>query len=929
MATSKASSRRRSTGGHLLVLGLAVACTGGPSEPDLSVASVVVTPGSSTLVALGESVTLSASARTASGGGASAGAFIWSVVDASIASIDPSGVVTALANGSTSVTAMVNGISGAATVIVSQVPAEIERVSGDVQFGEVAVPLDSTLVVRVLDARANPVGDVDLAFTPTGDGSADAATAATAADGLASTVWTLGTESGVQQVAVATDPPTAATAVFTATAVAGLPVAVTLASGDAQTELPDYPLPLPISVLVSDEFGNGVADVLVTFSSNGGILTDTEAASDLEGVAQTTWTLGMALGAYAASATIDSIPGSVEFSAEALAFQLDALSVGNVTESDTITLTGSGFDPDPFRNAVTVGDAIATVVGGTQSSLSIVVPGFGCLPERPADVVIQRDLSQGSWPTVWRPADALELAVGEQRVIDDPDDYCLQFLTDATGGDEYLIGVTATANTNAETSIALLGDDGVTEPVLPSPARTPLFSQDPTGERGTEEALRAWEDEHLPKIFAARAAATGLAPAPPNGGDQVVLKVPDIGSDVCADFETITATVRAVGTNVAVLTDDLNPAAGALGTLDLASLLALIDGPLYSVAASYLGAPSDIDDNGVIFVVLTQAVNRLDVGLGFTTAADFFSTAECASSDRREIIYLAAPDPAGEVGPPLDKQALLTDVPPLLAHDVAHLTIFGRRIAAGSPLVASWLSEGQAQLVREVAGFQLLGDSPGADYGSAVVNRSAATTLWYGSQFEGLSYFFGWDGETSRVAGAPDRCSVFGFSSLSTACGGSYAAGVSWSLLRYMADRFAALDRSAIHSTLLDDDGSTDPRVVLAGILGVSFERLMVDWAAALYVDGRVSPVEAPTLQLGSWDLADIFSALPPERRMEPGEVAFSSFGVARTIMGGSTAYTRLAQPGPHGPIAIRVLSARGEAMSTLLAPRLWVVRLK
>ena len=235
--TSPETLRRIQVIGALLLSAL-VACSGNsPSEPDLTVASVVVAPAPSTLVSLGEMVQMSASTRNAAGMAVASGAVTWSIDDASVASVDQAGVVTAIANGSASVTATASGVSGSASLVVSQVPAQVERVSGDVQFGEVALLLDSTLVARVMDAGSSPIAGAGLAFTPVGGGSVSSPTVVTDASGLASTQWTFGTVAGVQEVRAATLLDSLVATTFTGTAVAGAPIAITVESGDAQTEL--------------------------------------------------------------------------------------------------------------------------------------------------------------------------------------------------------------------------------------------------------------------------------------------------------------------------------------------------------------------------------------------------------------------------------------------------------------------------------------------------------------------------------------------------------------------------------------------------------------------------------------------------------------------------------------------------------------------
>lgn len=92
----------------------------GPSQrpPSLTTVSVVITPGAITLISLGETVQLTASARDSSGGIIAGKTFTWSSTNDSIATVASSGLVTASASGSVTITATTDGIDGTAEVDV-------------------------------------------------------------------------------------------------------------------------------------------------------------------------------------------------------------------------------------------------------------------------------------------------------------------------------------------------------------------------------------------------------------------------------------------------------------------------------------------------------------------------------------------------------------------------------------------------------------------------------------------------------------------------------------------------------------------------------------------------------------------------------------------------------------------------------------------
>ena len=98
---------------------------GGSSAPAAAppVASVAVTPAVATLVSLGETLQLTASASDANGNAIAGKTFAWSSSDESIATVTDSGLVTALANGpEVTITAATDGVEGTAAIEVGRRP---------------------------------------------------------------------------------------------------------------------------------------------------------------------------------------------------------------------------------------------------------------------------------------------------------------------------------------------------------------------------------------------------------------------------------------------------------------------------------------------------------------------------------------------------------------------------------------------------------------------------------------------------------------------------------------------------------------------------------------------------------------------------------------------------------------------------------------
>ena len=91
-----------------------------PTPPPLRPASIIVTPEEATLTALGHTVRLRAEVRDQNGHVMTGATAEWSSADSSVATVDRSGLVTATANGRTTITARADSASGTAAVSVRQ-----------------------------------------------------------------------------------------------------------------------------------------------------------------------------------------------------------------------------------------------------------------------------------------------------------------------------------------------------------------------------------------------------------------------------------------------------------------------------------------------------------------------------------------------------------------------------------------------------------------------------------------------------------------------------------------------------------------------------------------------------------------------------------------------------------------------------------------
>lgn len=935
------SSQHRMRAAALVILATMVAgsCKSSPGGPDTTTpASVQVDPATGLLVSVGDTLELTATVRNQASQSISA-TVTWAASPDGVVTVDAAGRVVAVANGVATVTASAGTATGNATVTVEQVADTVEA-SGDGQAADVTMPLDSSIVVTLLDARGNPVLDAPVSFTVvSGGGTVTPTAAATAADGSASAEWTLGTDAGLQEVDVVAGFADEATYRFGANGYALAAATLSLYAGDGQSELALTALAAPLQVQVLDTLGNGVAGVLVTFGVGGDAVLDSAATyTDLDGVASMGLTLGSSLGTYAATALVaDSLTESgtgldgspVGFTAEAVAYSVAA--VGELVVGDTVTVSGTGFHPTLDQNSVLLGGEAVPILSGSQTELTVEVPGFGCSPQRGMALDVSRTGEQVVQQVTVTPADALALAVGERRILSDSEAFCLQFLP--ASDDEYLVGLTSTSWFDGGSTFAMAAFDSVgpfSAPSVPSGVAPAMESPAPV--ISAEEELRAREQTLVESVSGGGTTLATAAPSPapaaaPLEGDVLSLRLPDLRGDPCLSYVPISAEVFWVGSRLALATSAALPTAGSLEWAALQA--ALQDLQLYDLTAidlvvTLLGLPAGWDGESRVTVVFTPEVSLMGLP-AYASAVDELPRSVCPSSDEDHYIYVAIPDAAAVA----DLITALTEARPEILHHFSHVVQWTRRLASGGNLLPSWVAEGQAQFVVEQVGLFLSALQTQTELTPGDLTPPIST--WAPDIFDRLARYQGWDGATGTVAGAPEGCSVFGFGGSASPCGGEGGAGAAWALMRYMTDRFTpgtVGGEEVLHQAIVDLAPTADLVAELETLLGVTLPDLVVDFAGMLYADGRLTPAEAPLLQMDRWDLQAMFPAGP--KRLAPETFPFGDFARAPGwVVGGGTAYTLVTSAGAHGSLALEVDDGVGGALAGVLGPRLWVLRMR
>lgn len=249
-------SRLKASSGLFLLLPLLASCGDSTSAPVPS--RIVITPGNVTLDALGLSQQFSAKVEDKKGNAISGATVSWVSSNPLVATVGADGTATALSRGTTTIEAIVEGLTGKATLVVTPVPASLQKLQGDEQTGALSQPLPQVLEIEVVDSEGFPVVGQTVMFTVTaGGGTVSPGTTTTNAAGLASTAWTLGCSNDNPQRVVAT--ASGITVEFTAQADLSLPAI-------CQSGVPDGRVTLPYSAQL-EAVGGDVASLTWSLAS--------------------------------------------------------------------------------------------------------------------------------------------------------------------------------------------------------------------------------------------------------------------------------------------------------------------------------------------------------------------------------------------------------------------------------------------------------------------------------------------------------------------------------------------------------------------------------------------------------------------------------------------------------------------------------------
>ena len=836
-------------------------------------------------------------------------------------------------------------------------PETLSPVTGGNQTGTAGRSLTDPLVVKVSDSKGQAISGVGVNFTVVaGTGTLGAGSVQTSADGTASTTWTLGREAGAEQRVNATvqkQGGSTLTVSFSATARAGAATALARVSGDAQQGGAGAPLRDSLVVRVTDEFGNGVQGITVTWSAQGGgTVSPATSVSDATGRATTRVTMGDALGSVSVTASAPSVPAAT-FTANAV-LGITAIAPALLEPGVTATITGVNFSPTPSANTLSIGGIAIAVQTATATTLTAVLPAImPCLPGGDAIISLTSGGITANRRHPVRTATPRVITPGQILIGTSTDPlHCLELPQD---GGRYLIAV---ANGSpSPISSASLRVRGVASTGTPATV-TMLANHNVDHAQADPMGALERRSQHMDLLDRNNALLTDLLrtsgprspvqpqvntqQAPPNVGDTLSIRIPRInltGANAgCLSYDSIRARVVAVGTRSAVLEDIANPLVGTMDTL-YQRLATDFDATQYTAVANNFGDPllldATLDNNGKLLMVFSNRVNTMGVDIvGFVWSGDFFTRSQCPQSNLAEVFYGVVPtvnnqnygDGNGTIG------AWFWNMRSTVVHEVKHIAHFALRISRNAATEEPWLEEGSAMIVEEIWARSIFGYAQRGNTGylqSVGCEIRGAFNVGTCAGRPGVTWVhFGF---LADWMDAPSTQSLLCASR--TQCTGNSIYGTGWLFLRWLLDQAAQPEATllrALHQATELGVANIEAR------FGRPFAQLFADWTLAVALDDRPGFTSSNSLYtMPSWNLRDVYAGLFTEQpqafpTMFPLLQATMTYGNTEinlaTIRGGSAAFFELSGT-PVGRQVLEFTSTTGQPLSS--TARVTIVRIQ
>ena len=526
-----------------------------------------------------------------------------------------------------------------------------------------------------------------------------------------------------------------------------------------------------------------------------------------------------------------------------------------------------------------------------------------------------------------------QVAVGNHVVLDPLGaSGCLRVPAAGAAGAQYLLVLASTSGVRTASGVqgTYLLRASSPQSSSAAPAPWPDLAAGPRESTPARRSVAAEFDAMLrererelaadPLLRAAPQPVPWSAAAPPPLGDVKDFKV--CGNLTCSSFSTVQATARYIGSKVAVYIDNVVPQNDPLQDSDIAELGTSFDDYHYPIDTTAFGRESDLDGNGVVIVLMTDAVNNLTPDctngriVGYFFGGDLLTG---SNSNRAEIFFTLVPAPQTPTCSAISRQVAVDNLKPTLIHEFQHMISFNQHVLIRSGSSEEvWLNEGLSHVAEELGG-RLIPNSECTPGFPSCRSQYASGDLVNGYDYlkntEAVFLVFPSGGGTLEERGA------------------------GWLFVRWVMDHFAAdtilgteTTRALVATTLT---GAAN----LTAVTGASFTTMVPQWLMAAYLDDGTDLSEEATgrLRYKSWGLRAIwtnplnqapagpFNGFP----LVPQDIG-GNFSRSGTLRGGSGRHFLIVQQGSGPAIDLQVLrSTAGSQLDAALLARFGLVRVR
>ncbi len=528
-----------------------------------------------------------------------------------------------------------------------------------------------------------------------------------------------------------------------------------------------------------------------------------------------------------------------------------------------------------------------------------------------------------------------QLPVGNHVVLDPlATSGCLRVPAAGAAGAQYLLVLAATSGVRTASGVQgtylLRGSSPQSSSAAPAPwpdlaagpgeltpARRSVAAEFDAMLRERERELAA--DPQL--RLAPQPAPSSAAAAPPPLGDVKDFKV--CSNLTCSSVSTVQATARYIGNKVAVYIDNVVPQNDPLQNSDFTELGTSFDNFHYPIDTTAFGRESDLDGNGVVIVLMTDAVNNLTPDctdgriVGYFFGGDLLSGP--ANSNRAEIFFTLVPAPQTPTCSAISRQVAVDNLKPTLIHEFQHMISFNQHVLLRSGSSEEvWLNEGLSHFAEELGG-RLVPNSECMPAFPSCRSQYASGDLLnsydYLKNTEAAFLVFPSGGGTLEERGA------------------------GWLFVRWVLDHFAADTILGTENTRALVATSLTGAANVSAVTGASFTTMVPQWLMAAYLDDGTDLPEEATGQLRykSWGLRAIwtnplnqapagpFNGFP----LAPQDIG-GNFSRSGTLRGGSGRHFLIVQQGSGPAIDLQVLrSTAGSQLDAALLARFGLVRVR